>query len=48
MQEQSIMAIILALPLAAMVVWFFKTVAQGSISFTLKPLGLHFEVRKES
>ena len=31
-----------------MVVWSFKTVAQGSISFSCKPLGLHFEVKKGS
>jgi lipopolysaccharide/colanic/teichoic acid biosynthesis glycosyltransferase len=48
MQEQSIMALIVVVPMTLMVVWFSKTVAQGSISFSFKALGLHFEVKKGS
>ena len=36
------------LSMTIMVVCFSKTVAQGSISFSCKPLGLHFEVKKGS
>jgi lipopolysaccharide/colanic/teichoic acid biosynthesis glycosyltransferase len=48
MKEESVMAIIIVLPVTMMIVWFCKTVAQGSISFTFKALGLHFEVKKGS
>ena len=48
MHEQSAIAVIIVLPMTMMVVWFSKTVAQGSISFSFKALGLHFEVKKGS
>jgi lipopolysaccharide/colanic/teichoic acid biosynthesis glycosyltransferase len=48
MQQQSIIALIVVIPMTMMVVWFSKTVAQGSMSFSFKPLGLHFEVKKGS
>jgi hypothetical protein len=46
MKEEIMMVIIFVLSGAAMIVWFCKTVPQGSISFTFKPLGFHFKVEK--
>jgi hypothetical protein len=48
MQEQSIMALIVVVSITMMFVCFSTTVAQGSMSFSCKPLGLHFEVKKGS
>lgn len=40
--------VVLYMTIMIMAVWFSKTVAQGSISFSFKALGLHFEVKKGS
>jgi hypothetical protein len=50
MTEQFITIIALAFSAMGMLLigWFCKTVAQGSLSFSFKALGLHFEVKKGS
>ena len=48
MNEQLMVSIAIITVVPLTTILFSKTVTQGSISFSFKPLGIHFEVKKEN